>query len=216
MAKNRRYSSIRENQKARGRAVWWSAQLPWGQLMRNGAIAAGAVGLAALLIFEVRSAGSQSSGPAPENLISREAPDFTLPTLDDEQVTLSDFRGEKNVLLFFNEGYGCAPCWQQAVTLQENLDKFAALGTEVFAVMVDPPDLLDQEAARWDLTLPILADSDTRVSQAYDALGGMHADKPNHMFVLVDKTGVVRWSRDYPSMQADNQSVLQQVQTWGG
>ena len=216
MANRTMRRSVGKNQKSRGRAASGSAPRRWGWVIRNGAIAAGAVGLAALLIFAVRSAGSQSSGPAPENLISREAPDFSLSTLDGRQVALSDFRGEKNVLLFFNEGYGCAPCWQQAVTLQENLDKFAALNTEVFAIMVDPPDLLGQEAARWDLTLPILADSDTRVSQDYDALGGMHADKPNHMFVLVDKTGVVRWSRDYPSMQADNQSVLQQVQTWGG
>ncbi len=168
-----------------------------------------------MIILAFRAAGGREGGPSPENLVSREAPEFTLSTLKGDQVKLSDFRGKKNVLLFFNEGYGCAPCWQEAVTLQENLDKFAALSTEVFAIMVDPPDLLDQEAARWDLTLPVLVDSDTRVSQTYDALGGMHADKPNHTFVLVDKDGVVRWSRDYPSMQADSQSVLQQVQALG-
>ena len=77
--------------------------------------------------------------------------------------------------------------------------------------MVDPPDLLAQEAARWDLTLPILVDGEKDAAKAYDALGGMHADKPNHTFVLVDKDGVVRWSRDYPSMQADNESVIEQV-----
>ena len=213
MAKNRRYSSIRENQKARG---WWRTRRGWRRLAERAGIAAGVVAVAAVMILAFRAAGGREGGPSPEKLISREAPDFTLPTLDGEQVTLSDFRGEKNVLLFFNEGYGCAPCWQQAEALQGDLDAFSALDTEVFAVMVDPPDLLDQEAARWDLTLPILADSDTRVSQAYDALGGMHADKPNHMFVLVDKTGVVRWSRDYPSMQADNQSVVQQVEALGG
>jgi peroxiredoxin len=213
LAKNRRYSSIRKNSKARG---WWRTRRGWRRLAGRAGVAAGVVAVAAVLILAVRSAGSQSSGASPEKLISREAPGFTLSTLKGDQVELSDFRGKKNVLLFFNEGYGCAPCWQQAVTLQENLDKFAALGTEVFAIMVDPPDLLKQEAARWDLTLPILVDSDTRVSQAYDALGGMHADKPNHAFVLVDKTGVVRWSRDYPSMQADNASIIEQVQAVGG
>ena len=167
------------------------------------------------MILAFRAAGGRDSGPSPENLLSREAPGFSLSTLDGRQVTLSDFRGEKNVLLFFNEGYGCAPCWQQAEALEGDLDAFSALDTEVFAIMVDAPDLLEQEASRWGITLPILVDSDTSVSQDYDAMGGMHADKPNHTFVLVDKTGVVRWSRDYPSMQADNRSVLEEIQALG-
>lgn len=79
--------------------------------------------------------------------------------------------------------------------------------------MVDPPDLLAQEAGRWGLTLPILVDRSTQVSQSYDALGGMHANKPNHTFVLVDKDGVVRWSRDYASMWVENDVVVEQVRS---
>lgn len=183
----------------------------WRRLVQTAAIAAGVVAVAAVIILAFRAAGGRDNNPSPENLISRQAPDFTLSTLDGREVTLSDFRGKKNVLLFFNEGYGCAPCWQQAAALQEDLDAFTALDTEVFAIMVDPPDLLAAEAMRWDVTLPILVDQDRGAAQAYDALGGMHADKPNHTFVLVDKDGVVRWSEDYPSMQADNESVVEQV-----
>jgi hypothetical protein len=28
----------------------------------------------------------------------------------------------------------------------------------------------------------------------------MHANLPGHSFIVVDKTGVVRWNGDYPSM----------------
>ena len=212
MAKSRQYSSIRKNSEARG---WWRTPRAWRRLAGRAGIAAGVVAVAAVIILAFRAVGGREGGPSPENLMSREAPGFSLSTLDGRQVSLSDFRGEKNVLLFFNEGYGCAPCWQQAEALEGDLDAFSALDTEVFAIMVDAPDLLEQEASRWGITLPILVDSDTSVSQDYDALGGMHANKPNHTFVLVDKTGVVRWSEDYPSMQADNESVLQQIQALG-
>jgi hypothetical protein len=39
--------------------------------------------------------------PVNEPSLGEEAPDFTLPGVDDRQVTLSDFRGKKNVLLTF-------------------------------------------------------------------------------------------------------------------
>ncbi len=33
------------------------------------------------------------------------APDFTLPDFNGDEVSLSDFRGEKNVLLVLNRGF---------------------------------------------------------------------------------------------------------------
>ena len=37
--------------------------------------------------------------------VGDEAPDFTLASFDGEPVTLSDFRGESNVLLVFYRGH---------------------------------------------------------------------------------------------------------------
>jgi len=34
------------------------------------------------------------------------APDFTLPAVSGETVSLNDYAGEKNVLLYFSMGYG--------------------------------------------------------------------------------------------------------------
>ncbi len=199
---------------ARARAERRAARRRWWRTMRRTAAVLGLVALVAVVILAYRVAGGGGDSPSAE-LVGREAPDFTLPTTDGRQVKLADFRGEKNVLLFFNEGLGCAPCWQQARLLQDNLEAFTALDTEVFTVMVDPPDLLAREAGRWGLTLPILVDQSTEVSQAYNALGGMHANKPNHTFILVDKGGVVRWDQDYASMWVENEVVVEQVRGLG-
>src|SRR5665811_1925281 len=40
------------------------------------------------------------------NLVGKNAPDFTLESYDDKKITLSSLKG-KNVILFFNEGLMC-------------------------------------------------------------------------------------------------------------
>jgi peroxiredoxin Q/BCP len=173
------------------------------------------VGFAAILVLAYR--GSMANSRPAADMSTRPAPDFTLPLLSGGEVSLADFKGTKSVLLFFNEGYGCAPCWQQAVELQDDMDALLAMGTEVFAVMVDPPNLLKSEASRWGLRkLPILVDENRKVSKSFDALGGMHADKPNHTFVLISSDGRIVWDADYPSMRADSEAVVQQVRALVG
>ncbi len=201
---SRRRLAERERERQRSRRRFW-------QVARKIGLVLAVVGIAAVLIFAYRGASAKKAGLSAD-MLSKPAPDFTLLTLDGRQVSLADFKGKSSVLLFFNEGYGCDPCWQQTAELQKDLEKFSEMGTEVFAVMVDPPNLLKREALRWGLgKLPILVDESTRVSKSYDALGGMHANKPDHKFVLISKDGRILWAADYPSMWVDNDVVVRQV-----
>ena len=52
------------------------------------------------------------------------APDFTLPATTAGSITLSDFRDKKNVLLYFNEGLSCQPCWEQIPEVEKYLEDF--------------------------------------------------------------------------------------------
>lgn len=146
--------------------------------------------------------------------LSGAAPDFTLPSVNGQPVTLSSYKGQRNVLLYFNEGYGCDPCWQQALDIQGRSADLQAANTEFIDIMVDSPDLIKSEVSRWGLKMPVLSDTSRTVSQQYHMLGfGMHSDKPNHTFVFVDKSGEIRWWQDYPSMRASTDSVIKKVQT---
>jgi len=141
------------------------------------------------------------------------APDFTLPSVNGEPMTLSSYKGQRNVLLYFNEGYGCAPCWKQAQDIETRSAELQAANTEFVNIMVDPPDLIKGEVTRWNLTMPVLSDTDRTVSEQYNMLGfGMHADKPNHTFVFVDEAGDIRWWQDYPSMRAATDDIVEKVQ----
>jgi peroxiredoxin len=203
---SKKEAAARERDRRQARRRLWKGAQKFGLVF-------GIAALAVILVYSYQAAGANRASSSPD-LVSKTAPEFTLTSLDGRQVSLSEFSGKKNVLLFFNEGYGCAPCWQQTAALQEDLDSFKAMDTEVFAVMVDPPALLSREAPRWGLrALPILVDQSTSVSKSYDALGGMHANKPDHKFVLISKDGLILWAADYPSMWVDRQVVVKQVQT---
>ncbi len=203
---DRRAATIRERERRRARQRL--RQFAW-----RGLLALGVVALGAGLILAYRAAGPEKASSLPD-MTASPAPDFTLKTVDGRDISLSDFRGKKNVLLFFNEGYGCDPCWQQTVQLQRDQQTFADMGVETYAVMVDQPSLIKSEMSRWGLkTIPILVDQTTQVSKSYNALGGMHANKPDHKFVLISREGTILWAEDYPSMWLDGDDVIKRVRT---
>ena len=171
-----------------------------------------AVFVAAAAVLVGLSRGSSSSAGGGQ-VLNGAAPGFTLPAVGGGSVSLSDYRGQKNVLLFFNEGYGCAPCWQQIRGLQDQREEFDKAETELVAVMVDPVDVLAEEGQRYGIAVPMLSDTERTASNVYKVLGrGMHASKPNHTFVLIDKQGEVVWWRDYVEMRAPVDDVVAKVQ----
>ena len=67
--------------------------------------------------------------------------------------------------------------------------------------MVDAPNRVAAEAARFDITTPILIDGSREVSEAYGMLGIYgHSDRPSHSFALVRSDGTVDWIKHYATM----------------
>ena len=131
--------------------------------------------------------------------VGARAPDFALATDETAMFRLSEHRG-KNVLLYFHEGLGCAPCWQQIDDMQADVAKFRALGIdEIVPISTDPADAQRQRAELRGITFPVLADGDLAVSRLYDAqsYGMMGGTRPGHTFILVGADGTIRWRADY-------------------
>lgn len=148
------------------------------------------------------SGGASSSGlafqagrPGP----GATAPAFTLASSTGGQLDLASLRG-KSVLLYFQEGLSCQPCWDQIADLEKQSADVKAAGVDqVVSVTTDPVDLITRKTSDMKLSTPVLSDPDLAVSKQYDAnsYGMMGTSRDGHTFILVDKEGVIRWRADY-------------------
>jgi peroxiredoxin Q/BCP len=127
------------------------------------------------------------------------APMFALTSSTGGQVSLTDYRG-RNVLLYFQEGLSCQPCWDQIKDLEQNQAALKTAGVDaVVSITTDPANLIGQKVADEKLTTAVLSDPSMQVSRAYNAnqYGMMGEMRDGHSFILVGAAGTIRWRADY-------------------
>ena len=156
------------------------------------------VGLGAIYWSSAQSAAGkftfQVGDPAPGEI----APPIRL-TSGSDTFDLAAQRGE-TVLLYFQEGLMCQPCWDQITEIEENMDAFRELGIDkIVSITTDPADLLQRKTAAEGIEMPVLSDPDLLVSRAYNTyLYGMMGDTHNgHSFIVVGPEGRIQWRADY-------------------
>src|SRR4051812_11490266 len=98
------------------------------------------------------------------------APDFTLPTDDGNNVSLSDSRGRK-VIVYFYPAAMTPGCTTQACDFTDSLSSLRAAGYEVLGISPDSPARLAKFREKDGLTITLLSDADRSVMQAYGAFG---------------------------------------------
>lgn len=128
-----------------------------------------------------------------------QAPTINLPSTAGGMFDLSALRG-KTVLLYFQEGLTCQPCWDQLKDIQSNSSQFQSLGIDtIVSITTDPLDTLKQKVADEGITIPVLSDQGLTVSQAYNAnsYGMMGNSRDGHSFIVVGPDGQIRWRADY-------------------
>jgi thioredoxin-dependent peroxiredoxin len=98
------------------------------------------------------------------------APDFTLPTADGGEVTLSGLRGQ-HVIVYFYPAAMTPGCSTQACDFRDSLQSLSAQGYTVVGVSPDPVDRLAAFAAQDGLTFPLASDVEKKTLEAYGAWG---------------------------------------------
>lgn len=164
-----------------------------------------AVGALAMIFYlsNKGGAGEGKTGAYPYQVGTpgpgKQAPAITLPSTAGGTFSLESFKGQ-TVLLYFQEGVMCQPCWDQIKDIEAEWPRFQALGIDkLVSLTVDPLDALRQKVKDEGLATPLLSDPDLTVSKAYEAnkYGMMGKSFDGHSFVLVDGQGVIRWRADY-------------------
>ncbi|MER6568508.1 peroxiredoxin [Streptomyces sp. NPDC001093] len=127
--------------------------------------------------------------------VGDKAPDFELKDNHGRSVKLSDFRGEKNVVLLFYPFAFTGVCTGELCELRDNLPKFADRDTQLLAVSNDSMHTLRVFAEQEGLEYPLLSDfwPHGNVSRAYGVFDEDKGCAVRGTFVI-DKEGVVRWT----------------------
>jgi peroxiredoxin len=129
--------------------------------------------------------------------VGQDAPDFTLKNTDMQDVTLSTFRGQKNVVLLFVPLAFTGVCTTELCSVRDNLNTYAQLNAEVFGVSVDSPFAQKAWKEKEKLNFTLLSDFNRQAVKAYGAqyesLIGLQGVAKRAAFVI-DKQGKVRYA----------------------
>ena len=123
-----------------------------------------------------------------------QAPDFTLYSDEKKEVSLSDYRGKKVVLLFFPLAF-TGVCTKELCSLRDDIANYKDLNAEILAISVDSPFTLEKFKSEQNLNFPLLSDFNKEVSRAYgslyeDFVFGMQGVSKRSAFVI-DEAGKI-------------------------
>ena len=126
--------------------------------------------------------------------IGMPAPEFSLRDEHGQQITLSDFRGEKPVLLVFYPFAFSGICTGELCELRDDIAAFEADGVQVLAISCDPMHSLRAWAEHESYPFPLLSDfwPHGEVAKAYGVFFEPAGSATRGSF-LVDRDGVLRW-----------------------
>ena len=153
------------------------------------------------------------------------APDFTLPARGSDtvvkngQVQLSALRNHVVVLYFYPKD-DTPGCTAEACSFRDANREMQKRGVIVLGVSADSLESHQKFADKYGLPYPLLADTDTTVSQLYGVwkeknYAGKKYIGVNRETFLIDKDGIVR--KVWPKVQAAEhaQEVLEAIESLG-
>jgi peroxiredoxin len=125
--------------------------------------------------------------------VGDDAPEFTAASTSGSDVSLSSFRGKRNVLLAFFPLAFTGTCTKELICFTEDFDQFAGNGVEILPISVDSVPSLREFKNKLQIKTELLSDFKRDISRAY---GVLNEDRfySNRAYFLIDKEGRVRWS----------------------
>lgn len=146
-------------------------------------------------------------------LVGQPIPDFTLKDKNELTYSPETLKG-KNVVLFFNEGLQCYPaCWNQIAALGTD-ERFNNSNTISLSVVPNSPWEWNKAYSKMPALTKatVLFDNNKEVSRNFGVLNvesSMHSGAlPGHTYIIVDKSGVVRYFFDDSQMGVRNDELI--------
>lgn len=145
--------------------------------------------------------------------IGNMAPAFTLVDQDGNKVSLKDFKGKKNVVLYFYPKAMTPGCTVQACGIRDYKKQFAKANTVVFGISPDDPSKLQRFIEKQDLNFTLLSDPDHKVADKYGSWGpkkfmGKEYDGILRQTFIIGKDGRLKGIMDKVKTKSHHDDVL--------
>ena len=127
-------------------------------------------------------------------IIGNLAPKFSLTNHEDKTVSLSDFKGESSVVVYFYPKAMTPGCTIQAQGLRDSAKALKGLNTVVLGISPDPVKKLAKFVERDELNFQLLSDEDHAIADKYGAWGpkkfmGREFDGILRISYVIDESG---------------------------
>ena len=139
--------------------------------------------------------------------VGTEAPDFTLTDQNNQEVTLSSFRGERGVLIVFYPFAFSRICTGELCAVRDDLADFQNDDVQILAISADHPYALKAWSEAQGFDFPLLSDFGPHgaVAKTYGVFNDARGMAVRGTF-LVDEAGIVRFAEVNAPGQARDQS----------
>jgi thioredoxin-dependent peroxiredoxin len=152
--------------------------------------------------------------------VGDKAPEFALPTIGGKTISLADYLGSRNVVLYFYPKDDTPGCTKEACSFRDVQGEFDAAGAVILGVSIDSVKSHEKFARKYHLPFPLLSDEPKTVTTAYGVFKEKSMYGKTFMGVerttfLIDKQGVIR--KIWPKVKVDGHvdEVLEAVKSLG-
>ncbi len=160
-------------------------------------------------VFTVRARAADDNMPQ----VGQMAPNFSLPSQEGKDVSLSSMKGKWVVLYFYPKDM-TPGCTIEAHNFQNDLQKYRAMNAEIVGVSVDSVNSHKQFCAKDSLNFTLLSDQDKKVVAEYGSMAnymGMKIAKRNTFLINPEGKIVKVWTGVDPNHHS--QEVLAELKS---
>jgi len=116
------------------------------------------------------------------------APEFSAQDEQGNTIKLSDFKGKKQVVLYFYPKDDTPGCTIEACNFRDSYAQYQSADTQILGVSFDDASSHQAFKDKFQLPFPLLIDADKKIAQAFGVKGEKY---PNRDTILIDKEGII-------------------------
>ena len=152
----------------------------------------------------------------PFPIVGHMAPSFSLPDQHGQVVSLKDFRGRSNVVVYFYPRAMTPGCTVQACGIRDSQQALAGLDTVVLGISPDPVKKLGRFIEKEGLNFTLLSDEDHAIAEKYGVWALKKFMGKESMGILrttffIDQDGRLRHIMDKVKTKTHHDDVLAYV-----